>query len=66
MPRQKKDGKYINIYMQRSLVEAVERYSKETMIPKTVILEKAVQEYLKRNNAKAFRSLICPFFAIQP
>ena len=60
MPRQKKDGKYINIYMQRSLVEAVERYSKETMIPKTVILEKAVQEYLKRNNAKAFRSLIWP------
>ena len=60
MPRQKKDGKYINIYMQRSLVKAVERYPEETMIPKTVILEKAVQEYLKRNNAKAFRSLIWP------
>ena len=49
MPRQKKDGKYINIYMQRSLAEAVERYSEETMIPKTAILEKAVQEYLERN-----------------
>ena len=52
MPRQKKDGKYINIYMQRSLVEAVERYSEETMLPKTAILERAVQEYLERNNVE--------------
>ena len=52
MPRQKKDGKYINIYMQRLLVVAVERYSEETMIPKTAILEKAVQEYLERNNVE--------------
>ncbi len=52
MPRQKKDGKYINIYMQRFLVEAVEQYSNETMIPKTAILEKAVQEYLERNNVE--------------
>ncbi len=52
MPRQKKDGKYINIYMQRSLVEAVERYSEATMIPKTAILEKAVQEYLERKGVE--------------
>lgn len=52
MPRKKKDGKYINIYMQRSLVEAVERYSETTMIPKTAILEKAVQEYLERKGVE--------------
>ena len=52
MPRQKKDGKYINIYMQRSLVEAIEEYSDQTMIPKTAILEKAVREYLERNNVE--------------
>ena len=52
MPRQKKDGKYINIYMQRSLVEAVERYSETTMIPKTAILEKAVKEYLERKGVE--------------
>ena len=48
MPRPKKDGKYVNIYMDRALAETLERYSAETMIPKTALVEKAVREYLEQ------------------
>lgn len=50
MPRAKKDGKYINIYMDRMILEAAEQYSKETHIPKTALIEVAVKEYLERHD----------------
>lgn len=39
MPRAKKDGKYVNIYMDRTITDAVDAYSVETYIPKTAIIE---------------------------
>ena len=43
----------IHQYLHAAFIgQAVERYSEETMIPKTAILEKAVQEYLERNNVE--------------
>ena len=56
MSRPKKDGKFLNCYMRKDLYERVEKYCEETMIPKTAIVEKAVEEYLDKvtfvNNSK--------------
>jgi len=46
MAKPKKDGKYVNIYMDRELAERLEAYSDETGIPKTFVIEKAVKAYL--------------------
>lgn len=46
MPRPKKDGKYLNIFMERPILEAAAAYSEQTGIPKTRIIEDAVKEYL--------------------
>lgn len=48
MPKSKKDGKYLNIYMDRKLFNTVERYYEETGIPKTRIVEDAVREYMQK------------------
>lgn len=39
MPRAKKDGKYVNIYMDRTILDAMDVYSVETHISKTAIIE---------------------------
>lgn len=46
MPRPKKDGKVINYYVRKDLVDRLEAYSEKTMIPKTSIVEAALQNYL--------------------
>ena len=46
MAKPKKDGKYVNIYMDRERAERLEAYSDETGIPKTFVIEKAVKGYL--------------------
>ena len=46
MAKPKKDGKYVNIYMDRELAERLEAYSDETGIPKAFVIEKAVKGYL--------------------
>lgn len=48
MAKPKKDGKYVNIYMERELAERLESYSDETGIPKTFVIEKAVKAYLEK------------------
>ena len=48
MARQKKDGQFLNCYMRKDLYDRVEKYCNETMIPKTAIVEKAVQEYMDK------------------
>ena len=48
MPRAKKDGKYINIYMDKKILEAAEEYSDKIGVPKTRIIEDAVKEYLEK------------------
>ena len=46
MARQKKDGKFLNCYVNKDLVERLTKYSTETGISKTFIVEKALQKYL--------------------
>lgn len=48
MPRPKKDGKYVNFYARKDLMDRLEEYSEKTMIPKTALLEKALEDYLER------------------
>ena len=48
MPRPKKDGKVINYYVRKDLVDRLDVYSEKSMIPKTSIIEAALNEYLDR------------------
>ena len=46
MPRPKKDGKVINYYVRKDLVDRLDAYSEKSMIPKTSIIEAALKKYL--------------------
>ena len=46
MPREKKDGKYINTYISREVVELLDDYSKRTGVSKAFIVENAVRGYI--------------------
>lgn len=46
MPRLKKDGERSCCYLRKDLVDMIDEYSAETFIPKTAIVEKALQKYL--------------------
>lgn len=48
MAKPKKDGQFLNCYLKRELWEKVAKYSEETMIPKTSIVERALEEYFNR------------------
>ena len=49
MARDKKDGKLVNYYLDNKILSMLEKYSKETGIPKKTIVEKALKEYLSKN-----------------
>ena len=46
MVRPKKDGKFLNCYVNKEIIERLANYSNETGISKTFIVEKALQKYL--------------------
>ena len=48
MPRPKKDGKFINFYAKKELIDRLDKYSEKSMVSKTAILEKALEEYLDK------------------
>lgn len=52
MPRAKKDGKYVNIYMDRIILDAMDVYLVKTHIPKTAIIEEGVKLFLEKNGVK--------------
>lgn len=47
MARQKKDGERFCCYLRKDLVNMIDDYSKETSIPKTAIVEKALMKYFE-------------------
>ena len=51
MPRAKKDGKFLNCYVDRKIIEKLELYCDETGIPKTSVVEKALGQYLMQFEA---------------
>ena len=46
MAQAKKDGKFFNCYIRKDILERLTAYSDETGIPKTRVVEKALQKYL--------------------
>lgn len=52
MPRTPKKGTYMNFKLDNLVVEQLNRYSEETMIPKTRIVEKALSEFFENENKK--------------
>ena len=48
MPRVKKDGNYINCKIRQDVYEGLTLYSEYSMIPKTALIERALQEYLDK------------------
>lgn len=51
MPRAKKDGKFLNCYVNKSIMDKLEKYCERTSIPKTSVVEKALQQYLMQFEA---------------
>ncbi len=47
--RPKKDGEFVNAKLERSLADRFNQYVEQTRFPKTVVIEKALQEYLDRH-----------------
>ncbi len=50
MARAKKDGKFISCYIEKTLYDKLETYSVETKMPKTSVIEIALEHYLKEKN----------------
>lgn len=46
MAQVKKDGKFFNCYLRKDILERLTAYSNDTGIPKTRVVEKALQKYL--------------------
>ena len=45
MARAKKDGQYINCYIEKDVVETLEQYCNETGLTKTVAIERILTKY---------------------
>ena len=50
LPRAKKDGKYINIYAERELVERLTAYAAEKGQTITTALERIIKQHLDEND----------------
>lgn len=52
MPRKKKDGRFINYYLDRNLFERLERYADDKGQQMTAALERILEEHLDRYEAE--------------
>lgn len=48
MARAKKDGEFINCKIRQDVVDRLNQYAEESMISKTNIVERAIEEYLDK------------------
>ena len=48
MARAKKDGEFINCKIRQDVVDRLNKYVDDSMISKTNIVEKAIEEYLDK------------------
>ncbi len=46
MAREKKDGRHINLYIEREIIESLEKYCERMGQTKTVAIERAFKQYL--------------------
>ncbi|MCI9590644.1 MAG: ribbon-helix-helix protein, CopG family [Lachnospiraceae bacterium] len=54
MAREKKDGRHINLYIEREIIESLEQYCEKVGQTKTVAIERALKQYLSdhQNNKR--------------
>lgn len=52
MPRKKKDGRFINYYIDRTIFERLEQYADDKGQPMTTALERILEEHLDRYDAE--------------
>ena len=64
MPRKKKDGRYINYYLDRKIYERLERYADKKGQQMTTALERILKEFLDKydpeSTNKGGLSMFCP------
>ncbi|WP_270556800.1 ribbon-helix-helix domain-containing protein [Dorea amylophila] len=46
MAREKKDGRHINLYIEREIIESLEKHCEKVGQTKTVAIERALKQYL--------------------
>lgn len=51
MARQKKDAKHVTYFISTDILDKLDKYYKDTGIPKTTIVEKALKAYLDKKEA---------------
>lgn len=49
MPQRKKNARYVNIYLELTLADTLDRYSEDSGVPKTRVVEKALAEYFVKH-----------------
>ncbi len=49
MPRAKKDGKFVNFYMDACLLEELEKYCERTGLTKTTAIERFIAQGLEKD-----------------
>lgn len=52
MARPRKDGTHVNLYLDRNIMEKVEATAKEEGITKTLLIETALSEWIKKQQRK--------------
>jgi len=57
MPRQKKEGTYLNCKIETSIAKRLEDYCKETGLTKTITVEKALNAYLVETEKKRIKQI---------
>lgn len=64
MPRKKKDGRFINYYIDRTIYERLERYADDKGQQMTTAIERILEEYLNQydaqRHAKGGNTMYCP------
>lgn len=48
MARAKKEGESRTFKLRQEILDRLDKYSEETMIPKTAVVERALEEYLDK------------------
>ena len=56
MARPKKAGRYINFYMDVEIYAALEKYTEETGLTKTMAMERALKQYIELSGGYALKN----------
>lgn len=52
MARNKKDGRIFNCYLRSEIYDLLDKYSIKTGLTKTLVTERAIEQFLRRVSAK--------------